>query len=72
MTIAVGDSEYLFLMQPTILLMIEILKNYDIAIAKSKNGSFDYFQHKYLEYKLYPRIKNKGTDLKSVPRYIPW
>lgn len=33
----------------TINCMIEILKNYDIVIAKSKNRSFDYFQHKYLE-----------------------
>jgi hypothetical protein len=32
----------------TINCMIEILKNYDIATAKSRNGSFDYFHRKYL------------------------
>jgi hypothetical protein len=33
----------------TISCMVEMLKNYDIGIAKSKNSSFNYFYHKFLE-----------------------
>jgi hypothetical protein len=33
----------------TVNCMIEILKNYNIGTAKSKNGSFDYFYRKYLD-----------------------
>ena len=33
----------------TINCMIEILKNYDVGVARSKNKSFDYFHRKHLD-----------------------